>query len=361
MEKHLSKLLFLALVIFSTVSCSNEEEVLESKNTGLYSGKDITSYASILSDAESKKLSVEIKNNGSWKFYAVGSNGDANFDAPMLQGTSAGIIQLNSTNHQIFCLEWADGSRAAIAPRQLPIKGQPNFRDLGGYKTKEGRYIKWGLVFRSGKCNSLTSADISYLATTNLKTVIDLRSNEERSSEPDKLPNTVVSQKHLPIDPGNLSTVDVYQAIATGNTVACRQYLIDANESLVLNFQNEYKAFFEILMDKQNAPVMFHCTAGKDRAGFGSAMFLAALGVDKETIINDYLLTNTCAGVTLESMKAQYGDTDMAVCMYYIYSVQREYIEKAFSTIEAKYGSVDKYLTDQLKVDVKKMKDLYLY
>ena len=350
----LSKMFALSTVAVMSFSCSDNDET--TSNNKLFTGKDITSYAVVTAKADTKKSSIEIKKSGAWKLF----NAD-NLDTPILNGNTSGYTELEGTTYRQYCLEWSDASRAVFAARQLPMEGQPNFRDLGGYKTKEGKFVKWGMVFRSGKCNTLTEADINYLGSIPLKTVIDFRSDDERSSEPDKVPASVTTEIHYPINPGNLSSVDISEAIRNGDIEACKQYLVDGNEQFVLNFQEEYKKFFADLMSGTKAPLMFHCTAGKDRAGFASAMFLASLGVDRQTIIEDYLLTNVMTGVTIESMKEKYGDNDMAMCMYYISSVQPEYIEKAFSTIEKNYGTVENFLTKQLSVDLDKMKQLYLY
>lgn len=352
-----SRTLILGLLAVSVISCSDSEK----SNNQFFQGKDISSYASIKAEKGTKEAGINILQNGSWELYAGKDAPTIDFENAVLKGNSPGYKNLNHTDYQQYCLVWSDGSRATFATRQLPMEGQVNFRDLGGYKTKDGKYVKWGMVFRSGKCNSLTESDLDYLASIPLKTIIDFRSDEEKSSEPDKVPSSVTNEIHYPINPGNLSGIDISEAIQKGDVEACKQYLIDGNEQFVLNFQEEYKAFFENLMAGNKTPLMFHCTAGKDRAGFASAMFLAALGVDRETIVKDYLLTNEMTGVTLESMKEIYGDNDMAVCMYYISSVQSEYINKAFTTIEKEYGSVENYLTTQLNVDVAKMKKLYLY
>ena len=345
------------LLILVLISCTNEDEFV---NSQLYTGEDITSYASFSADAGTKKASVEVVNNGSWKLFCSDKSGEVNFEVPVLQGSLPGKSELDN-KFRIYCLEWVNGTRAAFALRQLPMEGQVNFRDLGGYKTTDGKRVKWGMVFRSGKCNELTDSDISYLAGIPLKTVVDFRSNEERASEPDKVPATVSNQIHYPINPGNLSSVDLTKAIAEGDIEAARRYLVDANEQLVISFQEEYKAFFATLADNKNIPLMFHCTAGKDRAGLAAALFLASLGVDRKTIVEDYLLTNTLTGISLEKMKEIYGDNNTAICMYYISSVQKEYIEKAFTTIEGNYGNVNNFLINQLGVDIQKMKDLYLY
>jgi protein-tyrosine phosphatase len=249
--------------------------------------------------------------------------------------------------------------------RQLPMEGQRNFRDLGGYKTKDGKVVKWGTVFRSGKCNLFTDSDLEYLTSASLKTIIDFRSESEKAAEPDRVPATVTLQQAFPIDAANLGGgIDINTVLASGDIEAAKQYLVVANQAFITSFQNEYKQFFATLQVGNNLPLMFHCTAGKDRAGLAAALFLSSLDVDRQTIIEDYLLTNVCSNVTLENIKAQYVPVmgeNAAVCMYYIYSVQREYIQAAFDIIEQNYGSVENFLTQQLGVDLEKMKSLYLY
>ncbi|MGM5630388.1 tyrosine-protein phosphatase [Apibacter raozihei] len=358
MKNYLLKIGIACIGFIQAISCSNDDTA--TTNTSLINGKDISTYASLTANKSIQKSEFSVLNNGNWKLYE-GDNSNFNFDIPLLQGTSEGKYLLDNQIFKLYCFEWKDGSRNILGLRQLPIEGQPNFRDLGGYKTRDGKYVKWGAVFRSGKCNILTSNDLSYLSTIPLKTIIDFRSESERTFEPDRVPTSVKTQIQLPIEPGNLSSINISDVLANGDVASSKQFLVDANKILVLNFQNEYKTFFAHLMNQDSKPIMFHCTAGKDRAGLAAALFLSSLGVDRETVIQDYLLTNTLTGVTMESMKAKYGDNATAECMYYLYSVQKEYIEAAFSTIEKEYGSVENYLTQQLNVDLNLMKSLYLY
>ena len=353
----MSKWCFVSAMLIGVVACSEDDSI----DTSLYSGTDISSYATIKADKESKKTNIEILKEGEWKVYGGENSNSILFDEPLLQGNTKGTTELNTGKYQLYCLEWAGGARTALGLRQLPMVGQSNFRDLGGYKTKDGRRVKWGLVFRSGKCNSLTEDDLAYLATIPLKTVIDFRSSSEQKAEPDKVPTTTVNCINYPIEPGNLSSIDVAYVIRRGDVEGAKQYLVAGNREFVISFQAEYKSFFEMLMETDKTPLMFHCTAGKDRAGFAAALFLAALGVERETIIEDYMLTNELTGVTMEAMKALYGDNKMAECMYYISSVQKEYIEMALTTIDENYGGMDKFLVQQLGVDVEKLRKLYLY
>ncbi len=353
----------LTAAVVAMSSCSDDNEVVvtdEEDLTNLYKGSDLSAVAAVTAESQSKATTIEIYKNGDWKLFPYDGNNLPDFTAPVLSGSSAGSFVLSGSAYARYCLEFQD-SRTVIAPRILPIEGQPNFRDLGGYKTKEGKYIKWGLIFRSGKLSAMTDSDLLYLAGIPLKTVIDFRNEEEKAADPDIVPSTVVNRYEFSILSGSTTTMDeFYQAIATGDAEWIREMMMMANESFVLESADVYSSFFEVIMDESKLPAMFHCTAGKDRAGFGSAMFLAALGVDKETIFEDYLMTNLATGISLEDQVAEYGEK-MGTAMYYVNSVQREYLQTAFDTIESNYDSIGDYLEKALKVDLEKMKSIYLY
>jgi protein-tyrosine phosphatase len=122
---------------------------------------------------------------------------------------------------------------------------------------------------------------------------------------------------------------------------------------LVNDFQSEYKAFFQLLMDEKNTPLLFHCSAGKDRTGFGAALFLASLGVDKETIIQDYLLSK-------KYIEEKYsGFVAKNPVLEPLMTVKREYIEAALDLIDKEYGGMGNYLSHYLEVDTLKMRKIY--
>ncbi len=287
---------------------------------------------------------------------------EAGFTHPVLTNSGSGSFELETDGYTQYCFEWKDSNRGVIANRVLPMAGQANFRDLGGYKTKEGKFIKWGQIFRSGNLSELTSADVTYLTSLPLKTIIDFRTEEEKTQAPDIVPSTVTKRLEYSVESGNTSTIqDFIDKMLAGEYEYVRQTMIESNAAFVDTYQEVFKSFFAAISEEGNLPVVFHCTAGKDRAGFASAMFLSALGVERETIINDYLLTNTLLGASLEESIQKYGDENIGKAMYYANSVQLEYIGNAFDTIEAEYGTVENYLTQCLKADISKLRDMYLY
>jgi protein-tyrosine phosphatase len=231
--------------------------------------------------------------------------------------------------------------------RILPLEGALNARDLGGYASADGNHVKWGMIFRTGDLKELTDTDLNYLNQIQIKTIIDFRDSSEVASAPDKVPVSVVNQFYLPIQPGNV--VDLNEITPE----VAPHILVDVNKMLVSDFQPEYKAFFQLLMNENNAPLLFHCSAGKDRTGFASALFLASLGVDTETIIQDYLLSK-------KYVEEKYSDFVVENPVFEpLMTVKREYIEAALDLIDKEYGGMGNYLTHNLQVDTLKMRKIY--
>ena len=254
--------------------------------------------------------------------------------------------------------------------RKLPFTGAHNFRDLGGYKTEDGRALKWGKIYRSDDLHLLTDEDLKYLSRLNIKSVVDFRSDEERESEPDRL-NPDMTQLLLPIkfQPEELDdeTLKNLMKNLTFGTLDSSNLLRDFNIVIVKDFATEYKKFFRHVIENNAEPIVFHCTAGKDRAGFASAMILTVLGVPREKVIEDYLLTNTYVKDHVDSEMLEIelktffrADTDN---LRKINLVEERYIQAAFDTIDSEWGGMDNYISGALGLseeDILKLQDFYL-
>lgn len=254
--------------------------------------------------------------------------------------------------------------------RKLPFTGAHNFRDLGGYKTEDGRALKWGKIYRSDDLHLLTDEDLKYLSRLNIKSVVDFRSDEERESEPDRL-NPDMTQVLLPIkfQPEEVDdeTLKNLMKNLTFGTLDSSNLLRDFNIVIVKDFATEYKKFFRHVIENNAEPIVFHCTAGKDRAGFASAMILTVLGVPREKVIEDYLLTNTYVKDHVDSEMLEIelktffrADTDN---LRKINLVEERYIQAAFDTIDSEWGGMDNYISGALGLseeDILKLKDFYL-
>lgn len=234
----------------------------------------------------------------------------------------------------------------------LPIEGAYNVRDMGGYRTEDGKTVRWDKVFRSGDLNRLTKNDVAYLEALGIKTIVDFRSRSEKDEAPDTALATVTETVELPIDTGNvMDYASLVQATAQQNENA----LVKANRYFIIhNCRNEYKTLFSNLRDAAKLPILFHCSAGKDRAGLAAALFLSCLGVDRETVIADYLLSGGYVAEKYASIVSN------APQLAPLFTVKRKYIEAAFDTIESEFKSIEAFLAEQLDVDLSKMKELYL-
>jgi len=255
-----------------------------------------------------------------------------------------------------FVLRTADGQEHEVAERLLPLEGGNNFRDLGGYATQDGKRVKWGTLYRSGTMVDLTDADYRYLGQLGIAVVCDLRSTEERHNEPTQWQAATPPQR-LERD-YELEVGDLYAALLKpGITVdEVKAVFADFMREVPGQFASDYRDMFAALVAGK-APLAFNCSAGKDRTGAAAALLLTALGVDRETVIADYLLSNqyykprpssAAAGDDATSqMLAALPQELLAVLM----GVDRMYLEATFEAIEERHGSVETYLDEVLGVD----------
>ncbi|KAA6319882.1 Tyrosine-protein phosphatase [termite gut metagenome] len=257
------------------------------------------------------------------------------------------VIACSGNRNTNLQISYKNAPKEYVENRILPLEGALNARDLGGYASADGSHVKWGMIFRTGDLNELTDTDLHYLNQIPIKTIIDFRDSSEIVSAPDKVTASLVNQFFLPIQPGNI--IDFNKITPE----VAPQILVDVNKMLVSDFQSEYKSFFQLLMNDNNTPLLFHCSAGKDRTGFASALFLASLGVDKETIIQDYLLSK-------KQVEEKYaGFVAENPVLEPLMTVKREYIEAALDLIDKEYGGMENYLTHYLQVDTLKMRKIY--
>lgn len=186
-----------------------------------------------------------------------------------------------------FLVTTKDGAQTRLAERLLPLQGGRNFRDLGGYRAADGRQVTWGRIYRSGVMSGLTLADLTYLSKLGVQVVCDLRSVQERTSEPTPMlkgegPEVVA------FDYDMASSLDGLSQART------RAQAVDAFAAAYVGFLDmltpQYTDLFARLV-RREAPLAMNCSAGKDRTGMGSALVLSALGVPRETVIADYALT----------------------------------------------------------------------
>jgi protein-tyrosine phosphatase len=262
-----------------------------------------------------------------------------------------------------FFLKPDKGPVLEVSLRRLPLAGAANFRDLGGYRTKDGRYIRWGQIYRSGELGHLTDADLLYLAPLNIQMICDFRTRQEKLRLPDKMSTNVSGQpgtKRLeaPIgdERGNEAQRLIHEAVAPdAQPEKLRAMMVSAYESMALDGAPRYReALHEIASGR--LPFAYHCTAGKDRAGLFSAILLTILGVPRDAIRDDYLLSNEylltppALAQISEAMRATVpgAPPPSPEAVNILAGVDQRYLEAAFSAIDRRYGSFDAYRREAL-------------
>ncbi len=244
--------------------------------------------------------------------------------------------------------------------RRLPFTGTPNFRDLGGYQSTDGRSVKWGHLFRSGQLSRLDAADIDLLASLDIDVVCDFRREEEQERDPNLLPQPGPMQLSVSISPGSN---DSFFTEATENNVdrqAMFDFMVEINRDFALGQAQAYTNMFEQLSGDRPARMLFHCAAGKDRTGFAAAIILLALGVSREQVMQDYLLTAEYFIPEREMARlAEKYEMDLPEdTMLPVLQVHPEYLQAALDAIDEQFHSIEHYLEDVLGMHEGKLERL---
>ena len=259
--------------------------------------------------------------------------------------------------------------------RHIVLDGQPNFRDLGGYKTVDGKTVKWGQVYRSGRLPKLTDEDVMRIDSLGIKTVVNFLTQTEIEAKGEgRLPKGT-NEIFLPIDTEEGTEGLAKEILRAGETGDFSNIPVEINPAihrLLINKANkEYAQLLREVLDSSNRPMVFHCSHGIHRTGTASALLLSILGVPWETIREDYLLSNLYRReevdhrlVQLRNLSAKnQGITPEEVDMTNtnaFYILEAEYIDAALDEAVKNYGSMDNYIKEGLGLtdeEIQKLKD----
>ena len=299
-------------------------------------------------------------------FYTGNDRGD-----PVLETTNheALIANPDTKVRHYFLLKTECGETITLAERQLSLQGTPNFRDLGGYEVSDGRRLKWGKLYRSGKLSALSDRDIDYINRLGVSLVCDFRKEMERELEPSRFGEGKHPQyADLPITPGSSESfmTNLHKGILDLDDAA--GFMEEINRDFVINHLHQYAEMFRLLLVDEHH-ILIHCASGKDRTGFGSALILDVLGVGEETIIEDYLLTNQYLPIEKELARLSNAFTDQAgsvvpeEVLRPMLEVRPEYINACFEEIKKRYESKEHFFESALNLNNTKvalLKDRYL-
>ncbi|MFD6221822.1 tyrosine-protein phosphatase [Nocardia asteroides] len=216
------------------------------------------------------------------------------------------------------------GSETTVADRLLGLSGVQNARDAGGYRTVDGHQVRTGLVFRTGALDKATPEDLARLSALGVRVVDDLRTGYERNLAPDRLPAGAVGHSYDVI--GQAPPLILAGALFGGEGMY-RAFITapGANEA--------FAAVLRDIIAADGAGVLYHCSAGKDRTGWTSAVLLTLLGVDRATVTADYLASNAYRNAAPADP---------------LNGVQQSWLDAAFDQANQSYGSFDGYVRDGL-------------
>lgn len=280
------------------------------------------------------------------------------------------VISLSGNRPELLLYHPDSSQEWIISNRHFTFDKVLNFRDIGGIRTVDGKQVKWGKIFRSGKLEKLESDEFEAMKTLGIKTVVDLRTVGEVDHAPDNIPaNAGMNWVHIPI-----SGITDEELERTNKEI--RKQSAEAfdgagkMETVMERFANQgtkdFAKVFQLLLDNNNSSLVYHCTAGKDRTGLLTALILTSLGVSEEVIMQEYLLSNYYRYHKIER-NARLGAQILGIeteASRAIMDVRPNYLNASYKAIKSKYGSIQNYLQEGLGLsanDLDKMKELYLY
>ncbi|HZL65398.1 MAG TPA: tyrosine-protein phosphatase, partial [Thermoleophilia bacterium] len=224
--------------------------------------------------------------------------------------------------------------------QSIAIVSVPNLRDLGGWPTRGGGRVRWGLLYRSTELSRLAGADMAAFTALGIRSVYDLRTEAERTARPDRLPpgteHVVVDVLEGSVDaaPAQLIKVEADPKAAEallGGGKGLALFEAGYREIVILPSAGAaYHRLFSDLARDEHRPALFHCTTGKDRTGWAAAALLMLLGVPDDLVMQEYLLTNAellpAEQPVLDRFRALGGDPDV---LWPVVAVAPEYLEAA--------------------------------
>lgn len=251
--------------------------------------------------------------------------------------------------------------------RVLNFQRVANFRDLGGYPTTDGRTVRWGALYRSGHLAKMTRRDLEKFAALRIDTVIDLRSEYERNREPNRLPKQnppKVLELSILDEANAIMNKEIRQRIETReyDDLDSRELMSAAYRQFAVDFLPEFRQVVHTVLEADGRPVLWHCTAGKDRTGFAAAVLLRLLGVSPEIAMQDYMLSKQYVDrrkgqlLLLRLLKGRQAVDLIRPLLF----VQEDWLAGSFEVVESEWGSFERYAAEGLELtadDIARLKE----
>jgi len=244
------------------------------------------------------------------------------------------------------------------------IKKVHNFREVANIKNIDGRTLKSGKFYRSGHLHQLKKKSFDELEKLGIKEIIDLRNSKEIAQKPDNLPSGIIYKNYSAFEDEGDQLDQAKKLVLKGkvNGADADKRMLDFYKDYVVENPEIIKKIITDILESDQ-PVLYHCTAGKDRTGITTALILTILKFDKKTIDNDYLLSNNYRKKLIDkrlnlanNLHFLYPKMDVKV-LEKLSWVETDYLEAAFNEINKKYGSIDIYIQQVLGISENKRQE----
>jgi protein-tyrosine phosphatase len=253
----------------------------------------------------------------------------------------------------------------AAEQQPIPIKGATNFRSLGGLPTRDGRRIRPHAILRADRLSGLTAEDWLALQAAGLGTICDLRSEKERKLHPNGVAKHLqVTEVSLAVDNDLRANSEFMTWMAEDPTArGAERVMIGIYRRFPLTMAGKIRAVIDLLL-AHRAPLLIHCTAGKDRTGFMISILLAAIGVDRQRVHDDYLISQQWPGKLAHRpslahrLRRVVPSPAMDEVIDVVLDARLSFLNAAWEVIESQFGSVQQYLRREAGVDDSKLKEL---
>lgn len=274
----------------------------------------------------------------------------------------ATFVTSDNMTRKYFRLAFNDKYVKQVSSRAVIMDEVQNLRDMGGYLTKGKEVIKWGKLYRSGDLSAATEWDILRLSNLGIKTIIDLRSQQEVEAKPIRYSKAnIISIPTTTGDRMEITSKIINGRIRKGDGLIFMQ-------DLYLQFVNKQSPQFgeaiRVMLEEENYPILFSCALGKDRSGFLAALTLLALDVPEATVMQDYMTSNEFLNMKRFEEMAKDLDQEAQETITLILTANESYLNTALSKIKKDYGSYQKYLSKELNITDKersRLKEIMLY
>jgi protein-tyrosine phosphatase len=331
-------------------------------------------------DAASYRIEYQAQPGaGAIRIYASARPDRIDSDTPLVTTRSNPVdVSVALRDRRVyFHLKPESGPTRVVATRRIPLEGAINFRDLGGYPAADGRFVRWGLVYRTEHLTSLTPRDYQYVGRLGIRLICDLRTPGEREKAPTKWMGAAPEFLRAPV----MTDADLAGARASVPAEEFKRRLAAASKGqpppgsgnydrFVLEYADSYRQVFRRFVSGE-LPAAAHCTAGQDRTGVFSAMFLTMLGVPWDVVVQDYLLTSRyrltddIVRQRGREWQQQYGleEPPSAAVVRTMQGLRAETLKGTFDTIARTYGSFDIFRREALGLsdaDLVKLRDRLL-